>query len=74
MLANQLQPLWQRHRPLPAPPPDEIVGGPQVEVGEPGDPGGHEPGPHCPPADGRGRGGEHGGSEPSPHMSIITVR
>ena len=48
---------------LTAPAADEIVGGPQVEIGEPGDAVGAQPGTQGPPAD-RGRGdGEHGGVE-----------
>ena len=63
MLADQLQPPWQRDPTLTAPAADEIVGGTQVEVGESGDAAGTQPGTQGPPAH-RGRGdGEHGGVE-----------
>ena len=64
MLANQLQPLRQRNGPLPAPPTDEIVGGAQVEVGEPGDAAGAQPGTQGPSPDRGGGVGEHRGVEP----------
>ena len=63
MLTDQLQPLRQRDRPLTAPAADEVVGGTQVEVGEPGGPAGAEPGAQGPPADGGERGAEGGGVE-----------
>ena len=44
MLTNQLQPLRQHDRALSAPAADEVVGGAQVEVGEPGDAAGAQPG------------------------------
>ena len=55
MLADQLQPPWQRDPTLTAPAADEIVDGTQVEIGETGDAVGTQPGTQGPPADG-GRG------------------
>ena len=74
MLANQLQPPWQRDPTLTAPAADEIVGGTQVEVGEPGDAAGTQPGTQGPPADRGGGDGEHGGVEPGSVDRELRVR